>query len=149
MQAENWTDIQAGGKAQQKNKRNHNWLRSSVCFWRGVLLFALIAVASHEFFDATSSIDDAFLTRIERMGEGTDFDLDDVVLDAVDRASLIALHGGNAPPLVVAVHKQHGVVNGVGIGFHETSLAKRSAALYYGAQILLLQGMWDYRRSKC
>ena len=87
-------------------------------FLAGCLLFGLVSVPAHKLFDASGGVHYLLLTRVERVTEGADVDVNDHVLKAVDFSGLLRLFGGDANPFVLAIHKQNGVVNGVDIGLH-------------------------------
>lgn len=65
----------------------------------------LVAVAAHELLDASGSVDQLLLASVERMAEGADFQVHDVMVDSIDGTGVVGLGGRNARPLVFAVHE--------------------------------------------
>ncbi len=89
------------------------WLRLNAS-----VFLLLIAVASHEFLDAASGVNNLLGARVERVGEAADFKAKNKVVDTIDIPDLVRLVCRNAGPFVLAVDKEHRVVCGMRVSLH-------------------------------
>ena len=82
------------------------------------LVLHLVAVASHKFLDASSSVDQLLLACVKRMAVSGNIDCNDGILDAVYDFRLVRLGSANPRPFVFTVNEQNWIYLGVNAFFH-------------------------------